>query len=382
MKPRRTIILVITSLLAASRLAAQESAAIDFPFQSSPSITCGDLRPAQSVNQARLELRNTSGKPMRVRVPAGTPFGAVGAEQGVIVLSTASMTVPPGVSLMPLNVLCREADRPEPQPSTAWRVAEHPDRALLEKQSYLRQLSEGLEKVDGDLAALARSVRIENTDKEQVVRYQGDVLTPAAGHLLRSADWSMSGDGVVGGVLNRTVVVQFAFWSLTDSYTDEDLARRLVEPRFAAAQAREASIRWGVQHLLEASGFKPAIFDAQAAESAYNRGVEQLRRGELAPAEDSFRLAVERRPAYEAAWFNLALTRSLRSDWTSAEQAWEQVAQLSPQDGEVWYNRGAVAYRRGDFQKAEQFFAKAVERDSVQEGVGAWLERARARIRS
>ena len=273
-----------------------------------------------------------------------------------------------------------QADLPRPTSSATWRRVDALTSEQAEKRGFLLQIAAGMDAVDAQLGELAQGVRLRQDGEQTIIDYEGQPLSQTSSHLLRAVDWSLDEQGGTRGVLNRSVVVQFALWALTDNYTELDLARRLHEPQFAFAQPREASIRWSVRHLLKRSGLKPQLFDAYAPEVAYNNGVDYLQRGDWQQAEVAFFAALERRPDYPIAVFNLALTYSLGGQWDRAQQAWRRAAQVLPEDPDTWYNLGAVTYRIGEFEQAADQFAQALEIDSSHADAIHWLPRAQERL--
>lgn len=372
-------LLAISAVLLAiwSCLQAQEPVVVEFPFVSPSPIRTGDLHanPNSSL-RPQLPVRNSGNRSVLLRIRPGTYFAGSGT-QAVMTMTSAEATVPALSSVsIPLQVLCTQATRPDPGPDSRWYAVRDVSPQVAEKQSHLRRIVEGLAPIDTEIRALAPSVRIQPGESGQTVQYDGIPLSQERAHLLRIVDWATDEQGLTAGELNRSIVVQFAFWVLTDNYTEHDLARRLCEPRFASAQAREMSIRWGIFHLLASSGFKPELFEANSPESFYNRGVDALRANNLQTAEDMFLDSVDRRPDYVVALFNLAMTYSLKGQYDQARQAWERVTQRLPNDPEVWYNRAVVAFRIGQFDEAARFFHKVTDLAPTHALALEWLPRA------
>ncbi len=93
----------------------------------------------------------------------------------------------------------------------------------------------------------------------------------------------------------------------------------------------------------------------------YNCGLIYTQLQDFAAAENSYRLAVERNPAFFQAYFNLALVCSAQDRWDEAVQAYRQGLQSNGSDSEGWANLGAAYEKLGRTDDALASYTKALE---------------------
>ncbi len=97
----------------------------------------------------------------------------------------------------------------------------------------------------------------------------------------------------------------------------------------------------------------------------YNLGCLYRDLGDVAKGEELFREAINRRPAYLLARFNLAVLLSKQSETREdAYRAYEQLLRLNPDYGEAYFNRGVMRMQDGQLDSAVVDFERTVEADS------------------
>lgn len=292
-------------LVAAWSVFAQETTAIAVLPERPASLEIGMLEPS-GPEHAVLPVRWTGTGRVQVSIPPGTVFLSAGGggAQGVMTLGGASGMVrgdisspvrhadAPGLAIelvaasgetgsapvssrqwteIPLSIVCFEEKKPDPQPITRWRLASAQEvylQGLGPLRREVQQLAEATARVDREIDDLAGKVHARRQNGDWLLEYDGEPLSGTAAHLFLSADWSVAADGRVSGVLNRSVVVQFAVWALSDGATRTQLVARLSEPRFVDLQARSRSLRWSIEHLLNEAGLDVRTFARDAAATA------------------------------------------------------------------------------------------------------------------
>ena len=424
MRRSRPILLVVTVLFAAISVIAQEPAKVDLPLEIDARIRIEDLLLNPSTLEATAMLANDGpSRPLGKLVPIGTVLVKTG-QQTVMVLAarggssaSASMDVrqserfsaaslgsmggwhggavlwtgfvaaaaepnPAAATRIPveLDLLCVEADKSDPADARGWTLLRQPNESLAEKQGYLRRLAQGVARTDEKIALLAKHVQLKRVADQVTLEYDGETLNEANANFLRVADWSTSPDGRTCGRLNRSAVVQFSLWCLTDNYTEDDLERRINEPRFKTIQARVGPVRWAVRCLLSESGFKEALFDPFSAEVSYNRGVDLLRSGDARQAEQHFRQAISRRADYGLAIFNLGLALARQEKWNEARSAFQDARRLLPGDADVSYNLGVIAWHESKWDEAASSFTAALSVKPDHRQAQRWLAASKQKM--
>lgn len=99
-------------------------------------------------------------------------------------------------------------------------------------------------------------------------------------------------------------------------------------------------------------------------------GREHLQRADLQAAEKAFTAALERRPDYPSAWFNLGLVHKVRRDWPTCARCFRRYVELTGagEDDPGWWNLGIAATALRAWETARRAWrAYGIE---IQEGEG------------
>jgi hypothetical protein len=300
---RQFAFVIAAALLAARCVLAQETTAIVVLPEQPANLEIGLLKPTDQEH-AVLPVRSTGPTPVQVSIPPGTVFLPVGDGQGVMTTGGAGGMVKSDIPVstrhagaarsaiqfvaasgetapapdpdrpwteIPVSIVCFEEKRPDPQPATRWRLASAQEidrQGLGWLRRDVQEIAAAAARIDRQIDDLAGRIHSRREDGQWHLVYDGEPLGETAANLLLSADWSVAADGRVSGVLNRSVVVQFAVWTLSDGATRTQLVARLSEPRFADLQARSRALRWSIEHLLTEAGFDAGSFARDAAATA------------------------------------------------------------------------------------------------------------------
>ena len=126
---------------------------------------------------------------------------------------------------------------------------------------------------------------------------------------------------------------------------------------------------------------REAIRQDPAFQSAYNTlGVIYRRHGNLAEAENAFRLALEREPTNVQAMSNLAMVLNDQGRVEESNQLTAKLEQLRPYAPFHFFNLGQTAMQAGDYKTARDMFAREIERDAYNHELHFWLASAYYRL--
>jgi len=124
---------------------------------------------------------------------------------------------------------------------------------------------------------------------------------------------------------------------------------------------------------------KAAIEQDSEFGSSYNTlGVIYQRHGNLAEAERTLRIALDRQPTNTRVMSNLASVYRLQGRTAEAEALAKKLEQIEPDPAFAFFNRGIKAMREGDFQTARDMFIREVNRAPYYHEFHFWLASAYA----
>lgn len=104
---------------------------------------------------------------------------------------------------------------------------------------------------------------------------------------------------------------------------------------------------------------------------AHARGVELVRSGNAAQAEEVFLELTRSHPDYATPWLNVALLRHKRGDANGAGEYLAQALMRDPQLAPAWNLQGVIAREINDVDAAEKAYRDAINADSSY--APAWL---------
>jgi Tfp pilus assembly protein PilF len=126
---------------------------------------------------------------------------------------------------------------------------------------------------------------------------------------------------------------------------------------------------------------RAAIMKAPAFASAYNTlGVIYLRHGDLQPAEQVLRIALDRQPGDPQVLSNLVVVLDRIGRSSEADGLRRQLARIEPNPPYAFFRRGMAALRRADYPEAREMFAKEVARADYNGEFHFWLGVAYLRL--
>jgi Flp pilus assembly protein TadD len=97
------------------------------------------------------------------------------------------------------------------------------------------------------------------------------------------------------------------------------------------------------------------------AEAHYNLGVMLQNLGRFDEAEKSYKKAIELKPDFPEAYNNLGATLLKLSKIEEAEKSYKKAIELKPDYAEAHYNLGVMLQNLGRFDEAEKSYKKAIE---------------------
>ena len=153
----------------------------------------------ESITVVTAAVTNTTGVPLKVRLPSGTLFLASGHWQDMVSTAAVRLELEPGTTHLRIPVACARAELPIPKEGNGFR---------------------GVARAKGDLAKLMESIAWNN-------RYS-------------------------------SLVIQAAVWAVTDSYSGRRIQERLVDAR-TGARVITPEILEAAQQLLKHAGIERVL---------------------------------------------------------------------------------------------------------------------------
>lgn len=80
-----------------------------------------------------------------------------------------------------------------------------------------------------------------------------------------------------------------------------------------------------------------------------------------AEAIDCYRRAIELRPDFHEAYYNLAVAEVYQQNWISAKTAFQQVLKLNPNHAEAYYGLGKIAEQAEQYKTAAAYYWRSVQ---------------------
>ena len=103
-----------------------------------------------------------------------------------------------------------------------------------------------------------------------------------------------------------------------------------------------------------------ADWESAGTNTLNDLGIIAARRGDVARAEQYFRLAVAVEPDYSKGWNNLGNIRARAGDVEGARACYERALAFEPEDGRAYYFYGKLLLGEGDVAGAAEKFKRAV----------------------
>ena len=204
------------------------------------------------------EVTNVTGRTVALKVTRGMALSPGDPSiQSMVVVRNQLFRVPSGASGLKIEIdaLCMNARLEPPGLSDSLRI----DRQLtIDAIKKLDHVLKAVDEIEGSvIPRMARKISIKNAGTEKVkLGYSGEWDTEVE-ILLHMSKWSVGSDGAVTGQINRTAVVQYAIWSVTDGYGYGELVEKIGEeyPDYSSEYREELAARYddGVSYILDKS---------------------------------------------------------------------------------------------------------------------------------
>jgi len=123
-----------------------------------------------------------------------------------------------------------------------------------------------------------------------------------------------------------------------------------------AGEAQEAAPAFDAARKLNAT------LDARSQAVLHtNKGIEQLKTGNIAAAEDAFRKALAIDPKFAPANHYLGITLSATGKWAEANRAFDAALEADNADGEIHFNYGVALIRQREWLRASAQFRETLQ---------------------
>jgi len=163
---------------------------------------------------------------------------------------------------------------------------------------------------------------------------------------------------------NGTVI--YSAWALDDELRTTDACA--VEIRLDGYRTKQATLHDGETVVLKRQGDSEGVATPassvsapKGAAKAYGKGVEALRKGNFAEAEQSFQSAISQYPDYAQAYSDLGEALEKQKKMPEAQAAFEKAVALSPKYLKPYAQLARLAISQQRFQDAVEITGRAVK---------------------